>query len=201
MRQQPFVGVDADTRPPRGDAQRLDGIQTRQRGLAPRRGADQPLELRGIHDRLGPVALGAGMRLGASVGPAAWRHLGPRVDPDGRDGAQLPDGGTGATDDEQVVGAVAHLHAQAEPHTREPGCQRLGVGRIDEEPRRLAVVDDRGRMLDAPLRIEDEQFCGHTRREMGQRLRRQRVQPAAAVFSGDGDDTTIAEGREGGPGR
>ena len=95
----------------------------------------------------------------------------------------------GLADGGPVVGRVDDLDPQHELHAVQPGGQR--DRRLGEQPGGLAVVDDARRVLDVPLRAEHEQLRRGPRRQRGQLLRGDRVQPGQPVGAGDGDDAEV----------
>ena len=131
--------------------------------------------------------------------PGCSSSAGPyRVPPDGRGrprvapGDRLVGRALGVdrlADGGPVVGRVGDLDPQHELHAVQPGGQR--DRRLGEQPGGLAVVDDARRVLDVPLRAEHQQLGRRPRRQRGQLLRGDRVQPGQPVRAGDGDDAEV----------
>ena len=142
------------------------------------------------------------MRLDHRVGVTAHADRRPRIVPyerhtRGRRRRDGREGSLGAADDGVLVARVARSDPEPEAHPREPREQAVRVTGVDDEPRRLAVVEDRRRMLDAAVRVEDEQFGARAGREGGERLRGQGVEPGQAVLARDREHPSVAERHDG----
>lgn len=99
-------------------------------------------------------------------------------------------------DDGEVGGAVGDFDAVEELHRLQVGDQRLlGVG-FGVHPHRRAVVHEVQRVLDVAVGREDQRLGGAPRREVGDVLGEQEVQPGEAVVAGDGDDSAVREVHE-----
>ena len=84
-----------------------------------------------------------------------------------------------------------HLDPEHEAHPLQVVDERRSRARLDVDPGRLAVVDERQVMLDVAVGREDQRLDADAGREIGQVLAGQRVQPAEPVGPGDGDDLAV----------
>jgi len=118
------------------------------------------------------------------VGRAAGHHPRPRVPPQHgvRRGDGQPVGGCGARAEHRVVGGhLGHLHPQHEAHRVEEGHQPARGGGLGDQPRGRAVVHQRHRVLDVPVRVQEQHLARLPWRQSEQRLRGERVQPGEPV--------------------
>ncbi len=84
-----------------------------------------------------------------------------------------------------LVADVRHVDAHHEAHRVQPADQAGCLPRLDMRPERRTVVVARHRVLDVALRRQDQGRGLLVRRQRGQVLGRQRVQPAEPVSAGD----------------
>jgi len=111
---------------------------------------------------------------------------------DGAIGFALGALGSDRLADGRPVGAdVRDLDAQHEAHPVEPRRELRRRRTLGQQPGRLAVVHDAGRMLDVPLRAEHEELGRGPRRERRELLGGDRVQPREPVRSRDAHDTEM----------
>ena len=97
-------------------------------------------------------------------------------------------------------GAVGDLDAQHESHPVEECEQTRALTRVEQQPGGLAVVEDAHRVFDASARVEQESLGRHARREAGEALRRERVEPGEPVGPGHRDHGPVRQVDDGGPG-
>ena len=179
------VGLEPEARPPRSNTQRLGGPHPRQGPVT-----DSRLQVGARHDELTPATRLTRVPLLGTVCRGVTDEVRPRVDPCER--LTLDTGSRKRLSENGIrVGHVRDLDPQHEPHRVEPGHESRRRAGLDREPRGLPVVDDVQDVLDVALGRQDEGLGGDARREPGELLRRDRVQPREAVGAGDRHDATV----------
>ena len=181
------VGLEPEPGPPRRDAQGLRGPGAGQRPVADGGGQVGPR-----HDQLAPGPLLArvvgdrAVRRGVTDQPRPRVAPGQRLTGHGRGPHRLAEHGP-------VGGDVGDLDPQHEPHRVQPGRQRAGRAGLGGDPGGLAVVHEVQVVLDVALGAQHEGLGGHQRREAGEHLGGDRVQPGQPVRSGDRDHAPVGQ--------
>ena len=80
-----------------------------------------------------------------------------------------------------LLRAVGGLDTQHEPHAKQVGEKRSSGGRLDKQPEGVAVVDELGSVLDAPVLVEKKRLGRIARSELRNRLTRDRVDPGETI--------------------
>ncbi len=178
-----LVGLEAEARAPRGDAQRLDGHHAGQRQVR-----DGGLELGERDDVFTPRAFGARV-LPHGVGVAARGDVRPGIDPAG---VGLERGLRRAGPDQAEVGAdVRDLDAQHEAHAVKPRGKRGALAGLDQQPQLVLVGQDADVEFDAALDRQQQRLGALARAQFQQHLAGERVEPAQPVFAGEGHHVEV----------
>src|SRR5690606_24832420 len=98
------------------------------------------------------------------------------------------------------VAHLAHLDPERKAHAVEVLGQRPRMTLVDEQPRALPIIHNADRVLDAPLRIEQQRLNRFARLPPGEGLTRHRVEPGEAILAPNLNDAAVRQADRGVPG-
>src|SRR5664279_5693579 len=98
-----------------------------------------------------------------------------------------------AADRHEVVTAVSDFYAKGEPHAIQPFGERFACRTINKQPEGLRVIDDAHRVLDPPIRVQQQRLRAVPRTKPGQRLSRERIKPREPVWTSNRNDGPVSE--------